>query len=297
VPLGVAYVLAFLALAPLSYRVLFPEGLVWSLGAVRVVLYGLVGAGVMLTLGVGVPRILDMRATFLTDRTSIAVTTAFFLVGGWGLARDIGFEQRFKRLALEAERAQLLALKAHLEPHFLFNTLNAIAEWCRIDGAVAEEAVLALSAMLRTILDGVKATTWPLEKELELAQRLFELHLLRDRSLFTLEQAIPAPIPAADVPPLCLLTLVENAVKHGPGAGHPGVIRLEVVQDGSTVTVALENPGRFRGRRAGGDGLPSLEKHLRLAFGSRAQLSISAVGGERTRASLTFPCRREPTCH
>ena len=50
-----------------------------------------------------------------------------------------------------AERAQLLALRAHLDPHFLFNTLNAIAEWCRQDGEIAERAVLQLSSMLRAM--------------------------------------------------------------------------------------------------------------------------------------------------
>ena len=58
----------------------------------------------------------------------------------------------------------------HLDPHFLFNTLNAIAEWCREDGEVAERAVLQLSAMLRTVLAGVRAPTWPLAEELELVR-------------------------------------------------------------------------------------------------------------------------------
>ena len=87
------------------------------------------------------------------------VCLALFLVGGWGLARDIWFERRLARaeaqvvgLAREAERAQLMALRTHLDPHFLFNTLNAIAEWCRQDGETAERAVLQLSAMLRTVL-------------------------------------------------------------------------------------------------------------------------------------------------
>ena len=59
----------------------------------------------------------------------------------------------------DAESARLLALKNHLDPHFLFNTLNAIAEWCRTDGEVAERAVLQLSSMLRVILEGVQQPT------------------------------------------------------------------------------------------------------------------------------------------
>ena len=209
------------------------------------------------------------------------------LGGGWGLGRDIGFEQRVARLQQEAERAQLLALKAHLDPHFLFNTLNAIAEWCRIDGEVAERAVLSLSAMLRVMLEGVRAPSWPLEKELELARQLLALHLLRDKALFTLVERVD-PQASALVPPMCLVTLVENAVKHGPGAGHRGELTLEVARVGQQVTIAVENPGPYRGPREGGVGLPMLEQHLRLAFGARASVTLADVGG-RTRATLTVP--------
>jgi signal transduction histidine kinase len=288
-PLGVVVVVTFLLVAPVSYRVLFPDGLDLSHGAVRLVLYALVGAGVMLTLCVGVPLVLRMDQTFLTDRTSVFITTAFFLVGGWGLGRDIGMEQRLARLQQEADRAQLLALKAHLDPHFLFNTLNAIAEWCRIDGEVAERAVLSLSALLRTMLDGVRAPLWPLEREVALARRLLELHLLRDKALFTLEERLPDPLPQVGVPPMCLTTLVENAIKHGPAAGHRGVITLEASVAGGALRLSLENPGPFTGAREGSVGLPTLAQHLRVAYGAAAQLEVAAAGPGRTRATLTLP--------
>src|SRR4029077_13534367 len=134
-----------------------------------------------------------MGQTLLTAPTSVVVFLALFLVGGWGLGRDMWLENELARagaratlLAREAEGAQLLALRSHLDPHFLFNTLNAIAEWCREDGETAERAVLQLSAMLRTVLEGVKIPTWPLARELELARTLFALHLLRDPELFTI---------------------------------------------------------------------------------------------------------------
>ena len=295
-PLAIAMCVAFVSLAPVSYRVLFPDGLELSHGAVRLVLYALIGAGVVLSIGVGVPRLLNMRGTFLTERSSLAIIIALFLVGGWGLGRDIGFEQRVARLQSEAERAQLLALRSTVDPHFLFNTLNAIAEWCRLDGAVAERAVLDLSAMLRAVLSGVKETSWPLSKELELARMVFELHLLRDRDLFQLDVSVPDPVPAAKVPPMCLLTMVENAMKHGPGpgpgpgAGHRGRVSLTVRTKASGLVVTLENPGRFTGRREGSAGLPSLERQLALAYGGHAKFTIEAVPGEdRTRAVLELP--------
>lgn len=294
VPLAILMCLAFVTVAPVAYRVLFPDGLDFSHGAVRVVLYVLTGFGVVLSVGAGVPKVLGMGYTFLTERTSLSVSVGMFLVGGWGLGRDVGFEQRLARLKAEAERAQLLALRAHLEPHFLFNTLNAIAEWCRVDGEVAERAVLELSTMLRSMLDGVTAPLWPLAKELTLVRALFDLHLLRDRGLFELDVKVPEPLPAVQVPPMSLLTLAENAVKHGPGAGHRGRIALEVTHEGKALTVRLENPGPFTGRREGGSGLPTLERQLLVAWGARARLWVGAAAEGRTRATLVLPTGDEP---
>jgi signal transduction histidine kinase len=286
---GALMCLSFIVVAPVSYRVLFPDGLEFSHGAVRLALYALVGAGTILSVGAGIPKILGLGYTFLTERTSLLVITALFLVGGWGLGRDIGFEQRVARLQAEAERARLLALKAHLDPHFLFNTLNAIAEWCRIDGEVAEAAVLKLSAMLRGVLDGVRAPSWSLEKELELVNMVFELHLLRDKALFTLEKSLPEPLPAVQVLPMSLVSLAENAVKHGPGIGHRGPITLSIREAGGRLEFVLENPGPFKGPREGSEGLPSLEKQLALMWGKDASLTVEGAGADRTRATLKFP--------
>lgn len=288
-PLGILMCLSFIFVAPVSYRVLFPDGLDLSHGAVRLVLYVLVGCGVILSVGAGIPKVLGIGYTFLTERTSLLVITAMFLVGGWGLGRDVGYEKRVQRLLLEAERAQLLALKAHLDPHFLFNTLNAIAEWCRIDGEVAEAAVLRLSGMLRAVLEGVKSPTWSLSRELEVVDELFELHLLRDKSLFTLIKALPSPVPNVQVPPMCLVSLAENAVKHGPSAGHRGEVKLSVTEEKNDVVITLENPGPYKGPREGSQGLPTLRRQLELTWGRRASLNVDGAGSERTRAELRIP--------
>ncbi|HYO73767.1 MAG TPA: histidine kinase, partial [Archangium sp.] len=258
-------------------------------------LYATVGVGVVLSVGVVVPKLLDMGPTFLTDRYSLAVCAALFLVGGWGLGRDIGFEEslaleraRAARLEVEAEQAQLLALRSHLDPHFLFNTLNAIAEWCQTDGAVAEAAVLRLSAMLRSVLAGVRAATWPLERELELVRTLFNLHLLRDPDLFQLSVEVDPGLETFPVPPLVLLPLAENAVKHGPAAGHRGPISLSVQARGDALVFTLENPGTSKGPREGSSGLPTVERRLALAYEGRARLSLT-TGDARTRVTVTLP--------
>jgi two-component system sensor histidine kinase AlgZ len=295
IPLGVMLCLLFVAVAPVSYRVLFPEGLDLSHGGVRRVLYGAVGAGVVVSSGYILPKFLRMGPTFLTQPVNLAVCGALFLVGGWGLGRDIGFEEslakeraRATRFALEAEQAQLLALRSHLDPHFLFNTLNAIAEWCRTDGAVAEAAVLKLSAMLRSVLAGVRSATWPMEKELELIRTLFDLHLLRDPDLFQLSVEVSPGVSEVPVPPLMFLPLAENAVKHGPASGHRGKLSLTVAVRDAGLVFTLENPGASKGPREGSTGLPMVERRLALAYGANARLSLESTEGS-TRVTVTLP--------
>jgi hypothetical protein len=297
-PLGAAMCVAFVLVAPLSWRVLFPEGIDLRHGAIRLFLYSAIGVGVVLVLGEIVPAELHMRPTLMTARTSLPVCCALFLVGGWGLGRDIGFEASLARerrradaLAREAEHAQLLAIRAHLDPHFLFNTLNAIAEWCREDGEVAERAVLQLSAILRAVLAGVTAPSWPLASELGLVRDLFALHLLRDPALFTLAWEVPeegAAAGAVAVLPMILLPLAENAVKHGPASGHRGIVRVAARLDGDRLKVTIENPGAYRGPREGSQGLPTVERRLRLAYGEGASLRIAGEGA-RTRVDVDLP--------
>lgn len=292
-PLAVAECLAFVLLAPASYRALLLRR---RPHALHYLAYAALGVGSVGVLGVVVPRLVGMGQTFLTSTVSVSVSMALFVVGGWGLARDIELEARLERararaeaMRREAERAQLLAVRANLDPHFLFNTLNAIAEWCRQDGVVAERAILKLSAMLRAVLEGVHAPTWPLERELELVRALFELHAVRSPSAFGLTWDVDARALGAPVLPLLLLPLAENAMKHGPGAGFTGEVSLRITLGAGVFDVTLDNPGDYRGPRDGGAGLPMVERRLALAYGVEASLTVGSPSGGRTRAVMTLP--------
>jgi signal transduction histidine kinase len=303
IPIGIALCLAFVFLAPVSWRLLFPEGVEHGARALpRLLLYTLIGMLVVLSIGWAFPHLLGAGPMFLTLPLNLAICVTLYLVGGWGLGRDIGFEVSLTRerarvagLAREAERAQLLALRAHLDPHFLFNTLNCIAEWCREDGEVAERAVLQLADMLRAILAGVKVDAWPLGKELELVRSLFGLHQMRDPESFTLITDIAPGAEAVAVPPMILLALAENAVKHGPAAGFRGEIRLQASLLSDRLRLRLENPGTYRGPRAGSDGLPTAMRRLALAYGTAARLTIAGLEGQRTVAEIELPITANAT--
>ena len=151
--------------------------------------------------------------------------------------------------------------------------------------------------MLRTVMTGIKETAWPLEKEVGLSLSLFDLHRIRDPKRFLYKKEFTR-LPDISVPPMLLLPLSENAMKHGPAAGNRGDVILRVKEDGDHVVIEVENPGEYKGRRAGGTGVEIVEKRLRLSYGSRAKVTIEGIQGsadgagaasQRTLARITLP--------
>ncbi len=294
--LDAALLSAFCLVAPTTWRWLgAPEHATAWRAALAYSAYVFLGTVVVVLIGLVLPWSLALRWTYVVEPSSFGVVLVLFLVGGWGLGRDIELEQgvrrarlRADRLALEAQHAQLLALRAQLDPHFLFNTLNAIAEWCREDPAVAEKATLRLAHILRIILDGIRKPSWSLREELALLTGVFELFRIRDDERYRLQVEAPDDLPDATLPPMLLLPLFENAITHGPGQGHTGQVSLRLEADGDLVRVTLRNPGAYAGRRQGGEGIGMVERRLALAYGERARLSIEADGQE-TVAVVSFP--------
>lgn len=274
VPLAMS--LGFVLLAPWSWRALLAE----RATAARFALYLAGGLAMIVATGVAWPRLLGLEHTFLTDAGSLAISLVLYLVGGWGLGRDLELEQSLEHLRLQAVRAQL-------DPHFLANTLNAIAEWCREDAAVAEQATLRLAELLRAVLEALELPRWPLARELELVRALLELHRIRDPDAFTSRVELEAGAEPPEVAPLLLLSLVENALKHGPRAGHRGALTVQVAVDSGRVRCTVENPGRYAPRPGQrGRGLPLLRAQLAFAYGGDASFTIGPAAGERTTATL-----------
>lgn len=292
---GVVMLVSFLAIGPATWRVLFPMGQPVRHAGLKGLLYAVIGVLSISVSGVLLPMALGVLGTFLTVDPSLAIMLGLFWVGGWGLGRDIDLEAQVARqmaraeaLEREKERAQLLALKSHLDPHFLFNTINAIAEWCQEDPAVAEVALLKLATMLRTMLSGLSAPSWPLQEELALLDDLLALHAVRDPDRFTVRKVGWDDAPALAVPPMLVLPLVENAMKHGPAAGHRGEVEIAVTTSVDRVRIRVENPGLYTGPRPGGQGIDMVRRRLALTWGDTARLLLEDVGG-RTRATLDLP--------
>jgi hypothetical protein len=250
-------------------------------------LYAVAAIAIIGGLAVLLPPLLGVRFTYVSEPRSLGVLIVLFLVGGWGLGRDIELEAgvareraRAEQLAIDAEHAQIVALRAQLDPHFLFNTLNAIAEWCREDPIVAERATLDLAALLRAVFDALRSPGWSLAREVALLEQLAALYAVRDPLRYVFRFDIDPATTSQQVPPLVLLPLFENAIKHGPAAGNRGTVRLLARSDDGATAIEVHNPGTFGARREGSSGLASVERRLALTYGSAVRLVIRSADGD-----------------
>ena len=213
-------------------------------------------------------------------------------------------ELRASELETQLVRARLDALKMQLQPHFLFNTMNAIMVLVRQQrGPEAEETIARLCDLLRFVLDDALAQEVPLRRELEYLGLYLSIEQLRfaDRLRVAID-ADPAILDAA-VPHMSLQPIVENAVRHGIGASEAGgTIRLTAsrVADDLVVEVTDDGPGLSPAEPSArrGIGLDNTRARLRQLYGDRASLSIAnrEVSGEVSGAvvTLVLPYRAAP---
>jgi sensor histidine kinase YesM len=198
----------------------------------------------------------------------------------------------FERQALDA---RLRLLHAQVEPHFLFNTLANVRELVDSGSPQASTVLASLIAYLRAAVPRLHETATTLKQELELARAYLEVMHMRmpDRMQFTLN-ADDAAL-ALFCPPMTLLTLVENAVRHGIDPSEEGGridVRVRVRDERCHVEVVDTGVGLTQAGDGLGTGLTNLRERLQLAFGGDAQLRLSSLEPHGVCAELEFPARR-----
>jgi sensor histidine kinase YesM len=217
---------------------------------------------------------------------AIAVHYAWLAVEA---ARDAE-RQRFELEAVTRE-AELRALRAQLNPHFLYNSLNSISALTAVDPAGARRMCLLLGDFLRSTLSVSGHNEIRLADELALADRFLDIEQIRFGPRLRVERRIDPSASACRVPPLILQPLVENAVVHGiAGLLDGGVIRLDIARKNGSLSIAIENPrdADTSGADSRGVGLDNVRRRLAVMFGRDARLETRAEPG-RFRAQLDLP--------
>jgi two-component system LytT family sensor kinase len=195
--------------------------------------------------------------------------------------------RRVERALVEA---RLATLRAQLQPHFLFNTLNALAELVHRDPPLAETLLLRLSALLRRALDDSDAATLPLGEELGFLDDYLAIQqaLLGER--LHIERRIDRDVLHWPVPPLLLQPLVENALRHGIAPRRAGgTLRLSAQCEGERLKLRVENDAGAAPQPGAGVGLRNTRERLAAHYGGRASLHIDDGSPERYLVILELP--------
>lgn len=194
--------------------------------------------------------------------------------------------------ALVAARdSELRALKAQINPHFLFNSLNSISALTGVDAARAREMCVRLSDFLRNSLRMGEREAVTLSEELQLANAYLGVEQVRFGARLRVEQQIGPDCDASLVPPLLLQPLVENAVKHGIASlVDGGTIRLEAWRVENALHIRVENPfdPEASTARKNGLGLVIVRRRLLARYGDRADM-VTEGGGHQYRVEILVP--------
>ena len=214
----------------------------------------------------------------------------------------LSFRGESERRALQAVRleadlaeARLAELRAQLNPHFLFNTLNSIGVLMRHDAPLAEQTLHRLSDMLRSALTGPSTSFVTLEQEFAQVEEYLEIERLRFRDRLQVRYEMDADCARAEVPALLLQPIVENAVRHGvTNKAGAASIAVRAERSGNALRVAVTDDGiGFGASQNGGHGvgLANTRRRLELLYGADQEVSIDAPTDGGTRVTLRLPFR------
>jgi signal transduction histidine kinase len=195
-----------------------------------------------------------------------------------------------------ALQAQLKTLQAQVEPHFLYNTLANTRYLARHAPEQAVHMLDHLIAYLRAALPDLRTSSSTLGRECELAEHYLALMSIRFGERLVTQVDCPADLREAEMPPLMLMSLVENAVRHGveprPGTVH---VRIAASADNGRLRVLVADDGAGLGGTVlgSGVGLRNVRERLAALYGSHAGVELRAGAQGWTEAELTLPLQRE----
>ena len=187
-------------------------------------------------------------------------------------------EARVMKASVLAREAELRALKAQVNPHFLFNSLNSISALTTSDAAKAREMCILLGDFLRRTLGLGEKAAIPLEEEMSLIHAFLAVEKIRYGARLQMEEQIDKEALEAQVPPLLLQPLVENAVGHGiANLVEGGWIRLVAARRDGELDIVVENlfDPDAPPRRRSGVGLANVRQRLEARYGNRAKFATS----------------------
>ncbi len=198
------------------------------------------------------------------------------------------------RLALDREMAaaRLQVLQAQIEPHFLFNTLATVRRLYQTSPADGREMMDNLMRYLEVALPKMREDRSTLAREAVLIEAFLSVQKIRMGDRLTFELDIPVELRGLSVPPMMLLTLVENSLKHGLNPlPEGGLIRVQARMRDNQLAISVADTGRGlgEGTSGGGTGLANIRARLSAMFGNNAKLALSTNTPRGFTATISMP--------
>ena len=217
---------------------------------------------------------------FIGSSVALGVVTSTLLVYREQAARAAAEAAKADALRHELEKqvleARLKLMQAQIEPHFLFNTLANVQHLVEANPPLAAKTLESLITYLRAALPEMREGRTTLGREADMAKAYLEIQQLRMGGRLQFSVDVPAELRAASFPPMMLLTLVENAIKHGiDPLQQGGEIRVRAVANEETLVVEVTDTGQGLSPSAGkGIGLQNIRERLQTLFGKSAKLEL-----------------------
>jgi len=200
-------------------------------------------------------------------------------------------EIREAALHAEVKHARLQLLSAQIEPHFLFKTLATIRTLARVDRRAALEMIDSLTRYLSEALPKLRLDEGTVSDEFELIEAYLRIHQIRMGSRLSYKLTMPPDLARESVPTMMLLTLVENALKHGI---YPklegGCVSVSAARERSALVLRVTDSGHGMSANEGpGMGLANIRRRLTMLYGDRAVLSLADAEPVGTVAIVSIP--------
>ncbi len=199
------------------------------------------------------------------------------------------------RLALDREmdEARLQVLQAQIEPHFLFNTLANVRRLYQTDHGGGREMLRNLMRYLEVALPHMREDRSTVGRELTLIESYLNVQRIRMGSRLSYAIDVPPELLGLELSPMMLLTLVENAVKHGLGPlPEGGMIKIVACREGEALRIDVADSGRgFHATSGGGTGLANIRARLEAMFGNAASLTLVENLPRGVTSTLCVPLR------
>lgn len=225
--------------------------------------------------------------------TFINLTIAILLIG-FNLTiklfiKSLRDEEVMKDLEHQKLESELQYLKYQLNPHFFMNTLNNIHALIDIDSRKAKTSIIELSKLMRYVLYESNKDYIELTKEIIFLQNYIELMRLRFTESLNIQTDFPLIVPEVKIPPLLLISLLENAFKHGVSYREASFIHICLkIDDGSLIFKCSNSKHRTKKDEHHGVGLENVKKRLQLLFGNNYTYTINENENEYN-VSLNIP--------